>query len=195
MLRALDNVKNVGQFLQYIISLLPSFCFNFGYSLLLNKIMIFVIDYPNEWYFFKDDVVLKKFNLLLSNIVYLTVEFFLYTFIHMLLEIFAYSSKKVDDSKLITEINDSKFLKEIEIANQDKIEVPTENEKSKKFEYAIRLKNLKKDYSTGICSKPTIAIKNISFCVEPGECFGLLGLNGAGKTTTFNFSFKFLKIN
>jgi ABC-type multidrug transport system ATPase subunit len=29
------------------------------------------------------------------------------------------------------------------------------------------------------------AIKNMSFCVEPGECFGLLGLNGAGKTTTF----------
>ena len=29
------------------------------------------------------------------------------------------------------------------------------------------------------------AIKNINFCVKPGECFGLLGLNGAGKTTTF----------
>ena len=25
----------------------------------------------------------------------------------------------------------------------------------------------------------------MSFFVEPGECFGLLGLNGAGKTTTF----------
>ena len=185
MLRALENTKNIAKFLQYIIGFLPSFCFNFGYSLLLNKIMIFVIDYPNEWYFFKDDVVLKKFNLLLSNIVYLTVEFFLYTFILMLIEIFAYSSKKVDDSKLITEINDSQVLKEIEIANQDKIGVAIENGKSEKVEYAIRLKNLKKDYSTGICSKPTTAIKNMSFCVEPGECFGLLGLNGAGKTTTF----------
>lgn len=36
-----------------------------------------------------------------------------------------------------------------------------------------------------MCSKPTTAIKNMSFCVQPGECFGLLGLNGAGKTTTF----------
>ena len=30
-----------------------------------------------------------------------------------------------------------------------------------------------------------MAIKNLNFCVEPSECFGLLGLNGAGKTTTF----------
>ena len=30
-----------------------------------------------------------------------------------------------------------------------------------------------------------MAIKNLNFCVEQGECFGLLGLNGAGKTSTF----------
>ena len=30
------------------------------------------------------------------------------------------------------------------------------------------------------------AVKGISFAVEEGECFGLLGLNGAGKTTTFS---------
>lgn len=29
------------------------------------------------------------------------------------------------------------------------------------------------------------AVKQISFGVGPGECFGLLGVNGAGKTTTF----------
>ncbi|XP_022661624.1 ATP-binding cassette sub-family A member 2-like isoform X2 [Varroa destructor] len=29
------------------------------------------------------------------------------------------------------------------------------------------------------------AVDNISFCVDPHECFGLLGVNGAGKTTTF----------
>jgi ABC-2 type transport system ATP-binding protein len=29
-----------------------------------------------------------------------------------------------------------------------------------------------------------IAVKQVSFCVEPGEIFGLLGPNGAGKTTT-----------
>eukprot|EP00092_Neocalanus_flemingeri_P060351 GFUD01072319.1.p1 GENE.GFUD01072319.1~~GFUD01072319.1.p1 ORF type:complete len:1563 (-),score=388.51 GFUD01072319.1:54-4385(-) len=29
------------------------------------------------------------------------------------------------------------------------------------------------------------AVKELSFGVKPGECFGLLGINGAGKTTTF----------
>ncbi|XP_049802768.1 ATP-binding cassette sub-family A member 7-like [Schistocerca nitens] len=31
----------------------------------------------------------------------------------------------------------------------------------------------------------TTAVNQLSFGVQPGECFGLLGLNGAGKTTTF----------
>ena len=59
---------------------------------------------------------------------------------------------------------------------------------SNKNEYSVRLKNLRKTFKKGgCCSKgeEIVAIKNINFCVEPGECFGLLGLNGAGKTTTF----------
>lgn len=32
---------------------------------------------------------------------------------------------------------------------------------------------------------PVLAVDNITFGVQKGECFGLLGLNGAGKTTTF----------
>ena len=30
-----------------------------------------------------------------------------------------------------------------------------------------------------------VAVKSLSFGVQPKECFGLLGVNGAGKTTTF----------
>ena len=57
------------------------------------------------------------------------------------------------------------------------------------------LKSLRKIYPklNGDCSlknifkkkKEFVAVKNLSFGVPEGECFGLLGVNGAGKTTTF----------
>lgn len=33
--------------------------------------------------------------------------------------------------------------------------------------------------------KKTLAVDRLTFKVDKGECFGLLGINGAGKTTTF----------
>ena len=185
LLRLLDNVKNVAKIIQYIISLLPSFCFNFGYTLILNKFMILMVEY-DDWYLLEDNFILKKFNLLLGPILYLVIEFVVYTFILILIENFSYHSSEVSDSRIKTNIDDSKVLKEIEVANKEteQIGVTDENGRTNKKEFSVRIKNLQKYYSNGCCSQ-TQAIKNMSFCVEPGECFGLLGLNGAGKTTTF----------
>lgn len=33
--------------------------------------------------------------------------------------------------------------------------------------------------------KPFLAVERISFGLDYGECFALLGVNGAGKSTTF----------
>ena len=55
-----------------------------------------------------------------------------------------------------------------------------------KNDYSVRIKNMQKIYDmNSCCTKPTLGVKNISFTVNYGECFGLLGLNGAGKTTIF----------
>lgn len=45
----------------------------------------------------------------------------------------------------------------------------------------LRMENLTKIYKSG--QHP--AVNHLCMAVQPGECFGLLGVNGAGKTTTF----------
>lgn len=45
----------------------------------------------------------------------------------------------------------------------------------------ILVSNLTKRYET---LPPKLAVNRLTFSVEPGEIFGLLGVNGAGKTTT-----------
>lgn len=52
----------------------------------------------------------------------------------------------------------------------------------------VKVENLRKVYNVkgGCCSSdPLVAVENISFGLEAGETFALLGVNGAGKTTTF----------
>ncbi|TKR61986.1 hypothetical protein L596_026009 [Steinernema carpocapsae] len=73
----------------------------------------------------------------------------------------ALSTEKLDDDVL---------------AEQAKVSMIEKPEK-----YGLVVKDLTKSYS-----KKFLAVKGISFAVERGECFGLLGVNGAGKTTTFS---------
>jgi ABC-type multidrug transport system ATPase subunit len=43
----------------------------------------------------------------------------------------------------------------------------------------VRLEKVRKLYG------PSLAVDKVSFGLEYGECFALLGVSGAGKTTTF----------
>lgn len=37
------------------------------------------------------------------------------------------------------------------------------------------------------------AVKDVTFGVSPGQCFGLLGTNGAGKSTTFQMLTNYIR--
>ena len=59
-------------------------------------------------------------------------------------------------------------------------------------QYTVVVYDMVMDYSAGRCcnssrepSSTMPAVNGLTFKVEEGECFGLLGVNGAGKTTTF----------
>jgi ABC-type multidrug transport system fused ATPase/permease subunit len=68
------------------------------------------------------------------------------------------------------------------VANADKS--TDEEDQVLKKNSAVRIHNFRKAY-TKLCGKPLVAVEKVSFGLEYGECFALLGVNGAGKTTTF----------
>ena len=53
----------------------------------------------------------------------------------------------------------------------------------KKNKSNVIVKQIRKVFTNG--NKNKVAVKRVSFNIEEGECFTLLGTNGAGKTTTF----------
>ena len=202
VLRGIESAKLVAKIIEYIFGVVPIFCFDFAFILLTNPMGIYLVDYPNEFYNFKGDEMIKKFNLMLAMVIYSSAECVLYTLLHIYIESQVYSFKKSTDNKLENDINDSEVIKEINKVNNIEIISSSENDlikidgrttiddtKDLKEElYAVKVKNLRKIYTNGCCSKQgsdIIAIKNLNFAIMPGECFGLLGLNGAGKTTTF----------
>jgi ABC-type multidrug transport system ATPase subunit len=55
-------------------------------------------------------------------------------------------------------------------------------------DFQVRVQNIRKEYRApmGVCRrKRHVAVENLSFGLDRGECFALLGVNGAGKSTTF----------
>ena len=48
----------------------------------------------------------------------------------------------------------------------------------------IRVHDFRKAYTT-LLGEPFLAVERISFGLDYGECFALLGVNGAGKSTMF----------
>jgi len=51
--------------------------------------------------------------------------------------------------------------------------------------FILKTDSLSKLYKGLLSKRKTLAVDRLSFGIEKGECFGLLGVNGAGKTSTF----------
>ena len=261
MLRAIDKSTHAAKIAAYIIRVIPSFAFGYGYNLLLNGKLILFIDY-SIGYLTKPKSVYISLEYAGSDALYLGITFVVYIIGIIIIEYNAYRVEEVDDN-LLSEGEDKKLDKQVEkeikkanqmenielddddimFNNKNRNNANTEINKEKnnlieiderenkdmvlninvksrnknkdystdnktkdvlnsaneqildqgnykginKDDYAVRIKNMQKIYNNGcnIISKPTMGVKNISFTVNYGECFGLLGLNGAGKTTIF----------
>ena len=60
VLRGVPSMKKFAKIVEYILALVPTFCFDFSFNLLLNNITIYVVDYPDEWILFNGDEMIKN---------------------------------------------------------------------------------------------------------------------------------------
>ena len=198
LFRLMDGTRTFGKIVGGVLSLIPSFCFDFSFNLMVNKEKIYSYEFTtDEYYSLSKNSILVKYQYLLSLIIFCSSEIVVYTILFIISEMKTYSFKRPTNEILVSKIKDEEVQKEIKIANQiEEPFLPSDNynenndllttEPNQKNQLAVKVTNLRKVYGNGCCSRETnVAIENLNFCIEPGECFGLLGLNGAGKTTTF----------
>ncbi|XP_035722982.1 uncharacterized protein LOC118441973 isoform X2 [Vespa mandarinia] len=67
--------------------------------------------------------------------------------------------------------------------DEDVINERTRIESGMAHEDILKTIKLRKEYRSVYGTN--VAVQNLSFGIQPGKCFGLLGVNGAGKSTTF----------
>ncbi len=196
LFRTQDKRKKFGKKLEIVLCAIPVYCFDFAYNVLMNKQKFYAVDYTRaEAIYFSKDKVLKEWNLCQPLYIFAAAECFIYTVLFIVAEVRAYAFKDPTRELLFSKIKDSEVKKEIEFvnSNQERLLPGDHNEtegdssnSTRSSNFAVKVRNLRKAYKSGCMNKKeTMAIENLNFCIEPGECFGLLGLNGAGKTTTF----------
>lgn len=84
---------------------------------------------------------------------------------------------------------DAPIDKDAEELDEDVVDEANRIDKKSENPETVHVEHMKKVFSvsTGKCcgSKKLNAVNDLSFGLERGECFALLGVNGAGKSTTF----------
>ena len=141
MFRGLDSMQNFGKALEFVFGLIPSFNFAYGYDVLLNNIMLYLTNYPDDWPAKAAD---EKFVISLHytglQITYLCVTFVIYLIILIVLEHFSTKFSKSPNNTLECNSKDELVIKENKRALGELIE--GQNKK----EYAIQIQNLRKYY-------------------------------------------------
>lgn len=114
----------------------------------------------------------------LPQICFLVFSFFFYWFLIVLIEIGAFSFLKSNPQI------EGEFKPEGEDPDIDTEAARVEDEGLK--DIPVRVKKLRKVFpATTSKGNKVLAVDRVSFGLDYGECFALLGVSGAGKTTTF----------
>ena len=217
ILRTNKNLKRLGEFISYILRIVPTFCISYGYNELLSKKMLFGIDNYKENMNQDELETLKKkynnskyvINYIKVDFIYLSIEIVVYTFLLIILENkdyliwkLSFKKKRSKIGKYGNDIDEDEDEDGINYDNNKYVLTSGKTIKQKgqetKKDFILKVSNLTKifnSFSCIKCKRKSFGINKLSFKVENGECFGLIGQNGAGKTTTFKCLCKEIKPN
>ena len=163
-----STTKNVSDILQWVFQVIPMYAMaegfiQMGYQYALSQNGVSA---KSAW----------ELEVTLRGMIFMAVEGFLFFFILYLIEKNKYSfgALKADHQVVSKNRDEDVIAEEARVAHGGA------------DEELVKVKNLGKVYKskTGNGADFT-AVRNLTFGVPSGECFGLLGVNGAGKTTTF----------
>ena len=145
MLRSLEQSTKAAKFAAYVLRIIPSFAFGYGYDLLLNGKLILFMDYSIE-YLTKPNSIKISLEYAGADEVYLAGTFVVYMIIMTIIEIFAYSFSEVDDS--LIEQNENKILDKNVREEIDKVNGKQINKSNQVFHKKKDMGNLENGMNT-----------------------------------------------
>lgn len=192
VMRVLPSTRDVQlNFTEYLFRIFPMFNYCFGmYSMSSNtfwQVLFNLKSPPKPWSGY--GMLKEAIAMPLTTIIFFALIFYIEL---------KKGKVKVDESKKASQ-KQKNGLEENLLVNGDVENPNPENleeevlqeiqEVKSRDDWAVKVDGLRKEYvmfgkGDQIVSKK-VAVKGITFGVNKGDCFGLLGTNGAGKTTTF----------
>ena len=195
ILRTNEDAKNLGKVLSYFFRIVPSFCLSYGYNELISKDLLFSIDNHLDKINTNSNYII---NYVKDDIIFLVVEIFVYTALLIVIEQKNYLSCKFckkynrerikfdTKEKINKKIDNKDYKGEGQLGSSEPI-----GNKGNAVHPILSVNNIKKIFKFrtncfNFCKKRIkLVLDDITFHVDNGECFGLIGTNGAGKTTCF----------
>jgi len=170
VLRVAKTTKKLGDILVWAPRFIPIFnCIN-GIIMIKSKDVIYTA---------RNEKIPKNFSTKASggDMYLLIAQIFIWTLLIFLIEIGAFNFLR---SKGRTVTDQPEELDNDVAKEQDRVEGIPEKD------LAVKANHLRKVYNG------KVAVKDVSFGLDFGDCFCLLGVNGAGKTTTFKMLTNFV---